>query len=242
MADVAVRCQVQLQRFDTGAEQATALAQAVAKQLQQGVASRGSATLAVSGGRSPIPFFEQLRQWPLPWSQIVVMLVDERCVPSNHADSNARLVREHLLQGAAAAATFVDWLSGVAQPEHHTPSALVEHALQTLHPVAWPLDVVVLGMGEDGHTASWFPDSPGLATALGSTAPLAWVRPAHAPHLRLTLTLGAVTGCRHLHLAIGGAHKRQVLDQALEGHSPGPELPIQTLLNHAPALQAWIAA
>ena len=239
MAAVLPACAVDEHRFATAQAQADALALAVAGQLREALAQRGAASLAVSGGRSPIAFFERLRVQPLPWKNVTVTLVDERCVPGVHADSNARLVREHLLQDRAADATFIDWLEGVDTLESLTPSALLDEAQARLQGLPWPLDVAVLGMGEDGHTASWFPDSPGLDVALSASTPLAWVRPVQAPHLRLTLTLNALLACRQRHLSIAGQVKQQVFAAARQGVAT--DKPIHTLLARAASLQAWIS-
>jgi 6-phosphogluconolactonase len=227
-----------MHRFGTPDEQACALAAQVAAQLTQAVAQRGRAALAVSGGRSPIVFFEHLRRHHLPWAQVVVTMVDERCVPAGHSERNAQLVREHLLQGQATQCTFVDWLAGIEEPVQLTPSALVAHAHGQMSGLPWPLDVAVLGMGEDGHTASWFADSPGLPEALHNKERVAWVRPIAAPHLRLTLTCHALQSCHHTHLAIAGSRKQDVLARAL--NHPQCGLPIQHLLQHLPMLQIWV--
>lgn len=235
----APRCKVQMQRFASPALQANALAQAVAEQLRVALIQQSTASLAVSGGRSPIAFFQALCTQTLAWERVYVTLVDERCVPADHPDRNAQLVREHLLQQAAAQATLIDYLQGIEDPGALTASALVQQALGQLQALPWPLDVAVLGMGEDGHTASWFADSAGLEAALNSPAPLAWVQPAHAPHLRLSLTLNALRSCRHLHLAIAGEAKQAVFAAAHAGQTP--DKPIQTLLTHVPSLQVWVA-
>jgi 6-phosphogluconolactonase len=239
MTAVPPACKLDERRFATASAQAEALADAVASQLREAVAQRGVASLAVSGGRSPIAFFEHLRVQPLPWEHVTVTLVDERCVAGSHADSNAHLVREHLLQDRAADATFIDWLEGVDAPESLTPSALVDEAKARLQGLPWPLDVAVLGMGEDGHTASWFPDSPGLAVALAASEPVTWVRPAQAPHLRLTLTLNALLACRQRHLSIAGQVKQQVFAAARQGVAT--DKPIHTLLARADSLDVWIS-
>jgi 6-phosphogluconolactonase/glucosamine-6-phosphate isomerase/deaminase len=89
------------------AQLADALAAAVAEALRTAIATQGTATLVVSGGRSPVAFFQRLAQQQLPWSQVVVSLADERWVGAEHADSNEALVRRYLLQGPAAAARLL---------------------------------------------------------------------------------------------------------------------------------------
>jgi len=215
------------------------LAASIADELRAAIAERGEASLAVSGGKSPIVLFEQLRTQVLDWSKVKVTLVDERCVAHDHADSNTALVRTHLLRDAASAATFVPLfgtlpadLSDAALPD------LVANANERLRALTFPLDVIVLGMGEDGHTASLFPAAPGLEEALASPGPIAWVRPATAPHARLTLTLPVLLMARHVHLPLSGEAKLKVYQAASLGANPA--LPISLLLN-SPAcdVQVW---
>ena len=188
----------------SGATTTERLAQHVAEALQQALEHRGHALLAVSGGKSPIALFERLRQSPLNWSAVTVVLVDERCVPHTHPDSNTALVPffEDLPEGELSDAAL---------------TALAQAAQQRLAALPWPLDVGILGMGEDGHTASLFPHAPGLAQALSSPERVAWVRPSTAPHARLTLTLHALRSARELHLSIAGETKRAVLARAQAG-------------------------
>lgn len=218
-----------------------ALAQAIADELRAAIATRGQATLAVSGGKSPIALFERLREQVLDWSRVTLLLVDERCVPHDHADSNTALVRKHLLQGAAAAASFATLFDTVPADLNDTALLdLVASANQRLSHIPFPLDVVVLGMGEDGHTASLFPAAPGLDHALTSAGPMAGVRPTTAPHARLTLTLPVLLAARHLHLWIAGEAKCKVYGAAAQAANPA--LPISLLLNHpACTVQVWIA-
>ena len=217
------------------------IAEKIAQELRSAIAARGHATLAVSGGKSPIALFERLREQALDWSQVTVLLVDERCVPHDHADSNTALVRQHLLQGPAAAASFATLFDNVSADLNDAAlSELVSATNQRLTNIHFPLDVVVLGMGEDGHTASLFPAAPGLDQALTSAGPMAWVRPATAPHARLTLTLPVLLAARHLHLSIAGEAKRKVYQEATQASNPA--LPISLLLNHpACTVQVWIA-
>lgn len=213
---------------------------AIADQLRAAIAARGRATLAVSGGRSPIALFERLRVQALDWSRVTVLLVDERCVPHDHADSNTALVRQHLLQGAAAAAQFVPLFDTVPPDLNDTALLdLVASANRRMSALHFPLDVVVLGMGEDGHTASLFPTAPGMDCALTAEGPIAWVRPTTAPHARLTLTLPTLRAARHLHLPLAGDTKRRVYQAAAKAFNPA--LPISLLLNDPVCtVQVWL--
>lgn len=137
------------------------LADFVAQRLRTGVSERGRALLVLSGGSTPVPFFEALAQCDLDWSRVTITLADERWVPEEHADSNARLVKAYLLQGRAAQANWVPLFNDEVTPQGG--QAAIE---QTLAGLCWPADVVVLGMGGDGHTASLFPYAPELPAAL----------------------------------------------------------------------------
>ena len=211
----------------------------IAGQLRAAIAKRGRATLAVSGGRSPIALFESLRSQTLDWPRVSVVLVDERCVPHEHADSNTAMVRQHLLQGAASLALFVPPFDTVpADLDDTALQALVAVANHRMKAVPFPLDVIVLGMGEDGHTASLFPAAPGYENALTNIGPVAWVRPETAPHARLTLTLPVLLMGRHVHLPISGETKLQVYQMAAE--AADPNLPISLLLtSSACEVQVW---
>ena len=198
--------------YESAAAAAQALAETVAADLTAALAARPRASLVVSGGRSPIAFFEILREAALDWSRVVVTLADERWVPPEHPDSNARLVAAHLLQGAAGAAQFVPLWSGAA-----TPAAAIAERTAALAELPWPIDALVLGMGEDGHTASLFPGAAGIAAALNprGAALLAAIDPPAAPHPRLSLTLRALLDSRRIHLPLGGAAKQAVYREAL---------------------------
>ncbi|WP_218005348.1 6-phosphogluconolactonase [Hydrogenophaga palleronii] len=220
------------------------LAQHIAQHLRQAIESRGHAVLAVSGGKSPIALFEQLRVQPLDWARVSVLLVDERCVPHDHADSNTRLVRSHLLQDAAQAASFVAFFDQVPPaPDDDALQRLADQANQRLAAHPWPIDVAVLGMGEDGHTASIFPGATGLQRALSASGPITWLRPgaaSNAPHARLTLTLPALLASRELALSIAGATKLAVYQQA--SRSADESLPVSLVLNqHQTPVSVWLA-
>lgn len=189
--------------------QATA---AAAKLLEAALRDRLSrdreATFAVSGGTTPEPVFHALAERPLPWERISVTLTDERCVPATDPASNEGLLRRSLLQGTARAARFVPLSDeGVA----HLPQRLA---------------AVLLGMGEDGHFASLFPDaanlSEGLALPGGSS--VMDVRTAASPHPRRSLTLARLLATDRLLLLAFGEAKRAVLEH------PGTT-PVATLLS-----------
>ncbi len=205
----------------------TALADAVCEQLGRAIASRDRASLAVSGGSTPKPLFEALSRRELAWEKVTVLLVDERWVAPADPDANEHLVRGSLLQNRAAAATFIPMKSSAAHPEQD------EDACSGRLRPFFPLDLVLLGMGNDGHTASLFPGAARLAEALtpaGDKGKICMaMTPPAAPHARMTLTLAALLNSRAIFVHIVGAEKKAVLDQAL-GSGPAEEMPIRAIL------------
>ncbi|MEO8248064.1 MAG: 6-phosphogluconolactonase [Burkholderiales bacterium] len=188
------------------------------------------ALLAVSGGRSPVPFFERLAAADLDWSRTVITLVDERLVAPTHEQSNERLVREHLLQQHAEAARF-DGLMDAGEASD------LAQRLDRLNRDAAPIDVAVLGMGEDGHTASLFKGAPEYAAAIDLANPDRYcvihppIPPVDPPHPRISMTLAALLSADRLILAISGAAKREVFERA--ARQPRTDLPISLLLDAA---------
>lgn len=200
-------------RFPDAAALAEALAGHVADALAHRIANGARAALAVSGGRTPQRFFAALSARRIDWQSVDVTLVDERWVGEESDRSNARLVREHLLRGPAAAARFVPLYSD-AEPTPEMARATVESRIAAM---PLPFSAVVLGMGEDGHTASLFPEGDRLDAALDPAGlrRIETMRARAAGEPRITLTLPAIVQADALALHIEGDGKRRVLQTAL---------------------------
>ncbi len=204
----------------------TGLAGLVADQLREAIVAKGNASLAVPGGTTPAPFLNALSHADLDWSKVTVMLTDERFVPESSLRSNTRLLRETLLQYSAANATLVPFFSPADKPED-VLQKLATNIAQSL-----PLDVAVLGMGEDMHTASIFPGADRLAEALdpnGKTVLLPMRAPG-APEPRLTLTAPVLRATNHLHLLITGPAKKAAFEKAMSTPNP-TDAPVRILFD-----------
>ncbi len=202
---------------------AEALASAVADNLKAGVKARGAASLAVSGGTTPAAFFKALSaRDDVPWDKVTVTLVDERWVDETSDRSNGRLVKANLLQGRAALARFVPLYQGGDAPDE----AAAGKAQAT---VPQPLDAAILGMGNDGHTASFFPGGDTLAAALSVDGPVIAIRAPGAGEPRVTLTLKCLLSARALYLHIEGEGKVATLKQA-EAEGPVEDMPVRAIL------------
>ena len=213
--------------FTDCSAQAEALAERVATQLRNAIAARGHALLAVSGGSTPKDFFAQLSRQSLDWSKVEVTLVDERWVPDSDDRSNARLVKTILLQGAANAATFVPLYNDAPTPEEGL--GVTEARIGALK---LPFDAVVLGMGDDGHTASFFPGGDHLAAALDldGHARVLTMRAPGAGESRITLSLPTLLETRALYLLITGEKKRDLLTDARLGLGEAKNYPVRAVL------------
>lgn len=220
------------------------LAQDIAQRLAAAIQARGFSVLSVSGGKSPVALFEALRVIDIDWSRVRVTLVDERCVPRIHPDSNALLVQTHLLQDLAAKAQLVFMVASAAEPLG-SPAVQAKAASLALT-AAGVADVLVLGMGADGHTASLFPDAPNLTDALDLRNTQTCVSielahpPANAPYARITQTLAQILSARHIVLPLTGTDKLNTLQQAWKQATPA--LPISFVLQQTQTPVAlWLA-
>lgn len=192
---------------------AEAAAEAVRATLAEALTARARASLIVTGGRSPGAVYDRLAGASLDWTRVAITLSDERCVDPEAPESNARLVRDRLLTGAAAKADFLPLWPKLE------PAALAAH---------FPADAVLLGMGEDGHVASLIPGDPGLRHAM-TTGDLLVDVPAglgKPPAARVSLSLKALLDARAIFLLIAGGAKRSAVERA----AAGEDLPVRALL------------
>lgn len=184
------------------------------------------ASLIVSGGSTPGPCFDLMSAIALDWSRVTVLPSDERWVPASDSDSNERLIRQHLLKDKAEHGRFLSFFhQGIEATE--APEVI----RQDLSKLAQPFSAALLGMGEDGHFASLFPDFDGLKQALDPLGKEAcvMVQTAGSPHLRISLTLSTLLNTTSIVLLIFGEAKRVVFDTAFRG---GSAFPIESLLRH----------
>lgn len=218
-----------LHEFSDGAALAEALAGRVAGVLAEAIAARGEACIAVSGGSTPKAFFKALSARDLDWARVTVTLVDERFVPADNPRSNHLLVAGNLLQGKAAAARFVPLYHAAESAE-----AAAEQASAAAAQIPRPFDVVVLGMGTDGHTASFFPGGSRLAEAISAKTPrgVITMEADGAGETRLTFTFASLQDARLLVLHIEGQGKKDVL-AAAEADGPEADMPVRAMLRRA---------
>jgi 6-phosphogluconolactonase len=202
------------------------LAVSVGKQLNRCLTDKNKACLAVSGGRSPVAFFQYLSQQTLDWAKVTVILVDERWLPTDHDDSNEKLVRDHLIKNNAKQAYFLGLKNSAELPSEGIMDCETQLRTQIDH-----IDVVVLGMGLDGHTASWFTNSTKL-TALLDSDTAAWCLPIEDEFLaqpRMSLTWRFIKRAEKIYLHFTGEEKNKIFTQACEEISE--QLPVSHVLH-----------
>ncbi|EJL53222.1 6-phosphogluconolactonase [Rhizobium sp. CF122] len=215
--------------FANGAELARNLADKVAASLSAAIDARGAATFAVSGGSTPKLFFQELSARDLDWTKVTITLVDERFVPADNPRSNHLLVADNLLQNKAKAARFLPLYQAAASVEVAAKLATTATAS-----ISNPFDVAILGMGGDGHTASFFPDGSNLKVALDAKTPrgIITMEADGAGEPRLTFTFSSLQDAKLLVLHIEGESKKDVLTKA-ERAGDEAEMPIRAILRRA---------
>lgn len=191
------------------------LVNATCNQITQDITNqvklKNSFILAVSGGSSPIPLFKSLAvRKDIPWQKGRITLIDERCVSNTDNASNEKLVKEHLLTNAAQNVDFMPLYQG---------NTTVEQCVKKLNEQYQHtrIDIGILGMGLDGHTASLFPCSGEFQQVLNSQQPYAYITPGTAPYQRITLTLTALVAINSLYLFIPGKEKLDRFNVILNG-------------------------
>jgi len=216
-------------KFEDAAALTLTLAGSIAQSLRTAIAATGRASLVVSGGRTPVELFKRLAREELDWQQVTVVLADERWVDAIATTSNERLVREELLHDRAAVACFVAL-------KNSAPSAAAgaASAWQAIAAVTRPFDCVLLGMGDDGHTASLFPASPDIDRALDVAQPPACIamQAPDPPHERLSLNLTALLDARRIVVLLQGAQKWRVY-QTTQAAGAVRDMPIRAVLRQS---------
>ena len=208
-----------------------ALADAIVARLGAGVAAHGAASFVASGGTTPGDLYDVLAQRDAPWDRVVVTLSDERWVAPTSDASNEKLIRSRLLRGNAASARFVPMKTAQLNPRD--AEAEVSAALSRM---PRPFDITLLGMGDDGHTASLFPGSDGLQRALDTQSPLLarGIRPANADKTaeRMSLTLRAILDSRLVTILIRGDAKLATYRAAVGGEDVRA-MPVRAVLQQS---------
>lgn len=226
MGEFGTKPNMTITEFENPSALDEALVSKVTKILTRAIKERGTASLVVSGGRTPVAFYHLLSQQILDWSNVVVTLADERWVKADHSDSNEKLVRENLLINEAHTAKFIplkntaiDAISGEGRAESN---------IKTIG----QFTLVILGMGNDGHTASLFPgaDTLGLGLDMNSGRTAIAVTPPAAPHQRISLTLPRLLNSQQIIIHISGTVKQNVLQAARAGYNIN-EFPVRAILN-----------
>lgn len=202
-------------RFSDTHTLAQQLADSVASKMQSIIDERGRVSLAVSGGTTPKAFFQKLSEKELDWAKVLITLVDDRWVESDDQDSNERLVKDNLLINHAKLAYFVPLKNA-----EETPKEGLMISENRLHEQIDELDIVVLGMGLDGHTASWFPGSESLTQCLDEQAAACCFAVMDAPTFpqRMTMSLSLVLRSKHIYLHFEGEAKNKVFEQVCDEH------------------------
>ena len=223
--------------FENKIALADALAMQVSENLEAAIARKGSAILAVSGGSTPKIFFNTLSTQPIDWKNVTVTLVDERWVDEDDERSNARLVKQNLLINNAAAAKFM----GLFVSEMKIELAL-DQLQNVMRKLPLPIDVAILGMGSDGHTASFFPGGDKLDFATDPNCPQLFssMQAKGAGEPRVTMTMPLLLEADNLILHIEGEEKQTVLEKA-SAKGEANALPIRHILRNAPQLNIFWA-
>lgn len=211
-------------RFASSEDLLIGLAARIWDLVAEAVEQDNKAAMIVSGGSTPIGLYNVLRELPLPWEQLDFCPSDERWVPVDDPASNEGMLRRELIDEIDPA-TFVS----MARQES-TPQADAKRVEQVLETLSRPWDLVLLGMGNDGHTASLFPSAEGLTEALSGKRRCVAVTPAGQAHPRLTLSRSELLRSKRIILLLHGPEKWRVYREALRGDDV-EAMPVRALLH-----------
>ena len=213
--------------FKTQVELVYTLSLKITDELNKAIKERGKASLLLSGGSTPKPLFEYLSKCNIAWEKVNIALVDERWINKEHKDSNALLIKTYLLKNYAKEANFI------AMYQEHTEAKEAQELCSALYKKdLYPFDVIVLGMGDDGHTASLFPNNIKLKEAYDENNELLCVhmKPDTAPYDRMSLTKKAILSSHNIYLHFEGSKKQEVFKKALKEEGINL-MPIASILN-----------
>lgn len=213
--------------YDSADEMADAVAGDIGFVIESAIEARGGAVIALAGGKTPLPIYERLARTKLDWKRVTIVPGDERIVPLGDPLSNVTAIGKAFLPKGARVIPLVS----ATAPDYKAAGRAADALLQDLH---WPLDLCLLGVGTDGHAASIFPgpdfdealNGPRERRALGVMPdPL----PPEAPVARVTLSRAAIASAQSVMIAVTGAEKRRVIEEAVKAGASSP-LPIGRIL------------
>jgi 6-phosphogluconolactonase len=222
-------------KFRTTEQLNTAFARKITKLLRDGIEENGRASLVVSGGRTPVDLFNTLSKSNIEWEKVDISLADERWVDNIDDASNEKMLRAKLLINNAANANFVP-----LKTQHSDAEDAVMTCTDNLKKMRTPFDVLILGMGEDGHTASLFPCSKQIAQGLDleSGDTFIAVQPTTAPNQRMSLTLPALLNSNQIFLHLTGESKKELMNTVLSDDD-AMVMPIRAVINNADVELLW---
>jgi 6-phosphogluconolactonase len=217
-----------IRKFQSQEELLKSLSCAIVDDIKKAIKTNGCATLLVSGGSTPKPLFQTLSKYDIEWNKVTISLVDERVVNPSCDDSNAKLVKENFLQNYAAKANFQALYNGSMNIDE-----ALTHCNKLIHSFG-SIDVIILGMGADAHTASLFPNNEKLSSAydLNYQDPTITITPTTAPYERLSLTLNSIINAKNIYLHFEGEQKQKIFEKAIESNDIYT-YPIAAVLQHS---------
>ena len=207
---------------------ASDLCQSIGEILNEAIRKKGRACMAVSGGSTPIPLFKEFSLLSIDWKKVDLTLVDERWVDPKNTDSNELLIRTHLITNKASKVNFIP-----LKNNSKTVQGGQKNSEEMLKNITLPFDVIVLGMGPDGHTASLFPCSEEISDAMDLNNPnmLILTSPKTAPYQRISLTAKVITESKNIFLHLNGSSKLHTLESAME-YKDSSKMPIYAFLEN----------